>query len=53
MQDNMPESVTSIYIEITNLLLQVIDNRVPNMEDFPNFFSAFGQSQQYMSFMKV
>ena len=41
-----------IYDQIISVLTSLTQGRQPDMENYPEFFGAFGRGLQYMSFMK-
>ena len=46
------DDFVNVFYEIENILLRIEKGEKINMEKYPNFFKAFGRTQQYISFVK-
>lgn len=52
LEQNMNRSFMNVFYEIREILACVQKEQNVNMENYPHFFSAFGRTQQYISFVK-
>lgn len=52
LKQNFNDSFMEVFIEIKQALLCVLKGERINMKNYPHFFSAFGRTQQYISFVK-
>ena len=41
-----------VFCEIEEILKSILQKESIDMKKYPNFFSAFGRTQQYISFVK-
>ncbi len=48
----MPDEFVKVFFEIKDVLICLKNNDSPDMRNYPNFFKAFGRTQQYISFVK-
>ena len=46
------DDFVNVFYEIENILSRIEKGEKINMEKYPNFFKAFGRTQQYISFVK-
>lgn len=52
LQQNFEVEFTNVFHEIKEALLCLLQEKKVNMNKYPCFFSAFGRTQQYISFVK-
>lgn len=52
VHQNFDVSFVRVFDEIQEILLNIQNEKKINMEEYPNFFAAFGRTQQYISFIK-
>ena len=52
VEKKLDENFMRIFLEIREVLLCILEKKSVKMENYPNFFSAFGRTQQYISFVK-
>lgn len=52
LKQRMDRAFLNVFSEIREMLSCVQKKRNVNMENYPHFFSAFGRTQQYISFVK-
>ncbi len=52
LQKYFANDFMSVFYEIRDALLCIQKDEDVNMENYPNFFKAFGRTQQYISFVK-
>lgn len=50
--NNMPNKFIKVFNEIKDVLLCIQTGKEVKMEEYPDFFTAFGRTQQYISFEK-
>lgn len=52
LEVGLSEDFMHVFGEIREVLTGILRNNTIHMEDYPHFFSAFGRTQQYISFVK-
>lgn len=52
LQQNFDDVFMNVFYEIKEVLSCIQQDKEIHMEDYPHFFSAFGKTQQYISFMR-
>lgn len=52
VRENMNEEFVCVFSEIKEVLVDIQAKKDIKMEKYPHFFSAFGRTQQYISFCK-
>ena len=52
LQQYLAPDFLDVYYEINNILLSIQKREDIDIENYPHFFSAFGRTQQYISFVK-